>query len=302
MSKYNTSEKLTIGVASFGNIKSTEICVNNILNSVEGNFELILVEDYSHERDKIINFYQTIKKRIPNTKVFSFDRNLSYTNSVNCILSHATGKKVLFVSNDVYINSYYIEEVLKISNLSKKIGVVRGVSNFVDNALKTHNTIIEGSPKTITNEDIIITAKKIFELNSGKYLEDKYLTGDIFLVNREILDNVGFYDTNTFTGYFSDHDFSSRVISSGYLCVLAQGAFAYHHQDINFNYLEDPKKLNNKKIQRFQQVFENWARFKIKYSLPHDLNYIGVNDIPCEKTFDKKINYIDKIDYSKYLQ
>ena len=61
-------------------------------------------------------------------------------------------------------------------------------------------------------------------------MEDKYLTGDIFLVNREILDNVGFYDTNTFTGYFSDHDFSSRVISSGYLCVLAQGAFAFHHQ------------------------------------------------------------------------
>ena len=237
MSKFTINEKLTIGVASFGNIKTTEICINNILNSIEGNLELILVEDFSNERDKIINFYQSIKKRIPNTKVFNFDRNLTYTNSVNCILSHATGKKVLFVSNDVFINPYYIEEVLKISNLSKKIGIVRGVSNFVDNGLQTHNAIIEGSPKTITDEDIISTAKKIFETNSGKYLEDKYLTGDIFLVNREILDNVGFYDTNTFTGYFSDHDFSSRVISNGYLCVLAQGAFAFHHQDINFNYL-----------------------------------------------------------------
>jgi len=302
MSKFIINEKLTIGVASFGNIKTTEICINNILNSIEGNFELILVEDFSHERDKIINFYQSIKKNIPNTKVFNFDRNLSYTNSVNCILSHATGKKVLFVSNDVFINRYYIEEVLKISNLSKKIGIVRGVSNFVDNGLQTHNAVIDGSPKTITDEDIISTAKKIFETNSGKYLEDKYLTGDIFLVNREILDNVGFYDTNTFTGYFSDHDFSSRAISSGYLCVLAKGAFAFHHQDINFNYLQDPEKVQNKKVQRFQQVFENWARFKIKYSLPHDLNYNGINDIPWEKTFDKKTKYIDKVDYSKYSQ
>ena len=301
MSKFTISEKLTIGVASFGNIKTTEICINNILNSIDGNLELILVEDFSNERDKIINFYQSIKKRIPNTKVFNFDRNLTYTNSVNCILSHATGKKVLFVSNDVFINPYYIEEVLKISNLSKKIGIVRGVSNFVDNGLQTHNAIIEGSPKTITDEDIISTAKKIFETNSGKYLEDKYLTGDIFLVNREILDNVGFYDTNTFTGYFSDHDFSSRVISNGYLCVLAQGAFAFAHQDINFNYL-DPEKAQNKKNLRFQQVFENWARFKIKYSLPHDLNYNGINDIPWEKTFDKKTKYIDKVDYSKYLE
>ena len=302
MSKFTISEKLTIGVASFGNIKTTEICINNILNSIEGNLELILVEDFSSERDKIINFYQSIKKRIPNTKVFNFDRNLTYTNSVNCILSHATGKKVLFVSNDVFINPYYIEEVLKISNLSKKIGIVRGVSNFVDNGLQTHNAIIEGSPKTITDEDIISTAKRIFETNSGKYLEDKYLTGDIFLVNREILDNVGFYDTNTFTGYFADHDFSSRAISRGYLCVLAQGAFAFHHQDINFNYLQDPQKVQIKKVQRFQQVFENWARFKIKYSLPHDLNYNGINDIPWEKTFDKKAEYVDKVDYSKYLQ
>ena len=272
MSRFTISEKITIGVASFGNIKTTEICVNKILNSIEGNFELILVEDFSHERDKIINFYQSIKKRIPNTKVFNFDRNLGYTNSVNCILSHATGKKVLFVSNDIFINPYYIKEVLKISDLSKKIGVVRGVSNFVDNGLQTHNTTIEGSPKTITDEDIIKTAKKIFETNSGKYLEDKYLTGDIFLVNREILDNVGFYDTNSFTGYFADHDFSSRVISSGYLCVLAQGAFAFHHQDINFNYLKDTEKVQ-KRIKRWQQVWENWARFKIKYSLPNDLNF-----------------------------
>jgi len=123
MSKFTISEKLTIGVASHGNIKTTEICVNKILDSIEGNFELILVEDFSHERDEIINFYQSIKKRVPNTKIFNFDRNLTYTNSVNCILSHATGKKVLFVSNDVFINPYYIEEVLKISNLSKKIGV-----------------------------------------------------------------------------------------------------------------------------------------------------------------------------------
>ena len=63
MSKFTISEKLTIGVASYGNIKTTEICVNKILDSIEGNFELILVEDFSHERDKIINFYQSIKKK-----------------------------------------------------------------------------------------------------------------------------------------------------------------------------------------------------------------------------------------------
>ena len=301
MDKLIVKEKITIGVASYGNLKSTKSCLKHILDSIEGNLELILVEDFSSERNELIEFYNSIKKKIPNTKIFSFDKNLTYTNSVNCILSHSTGDKVFFISNDVFINPYFIKEMLTISNISKNIGLVRGVSNFVDNLLPTHNVKIEGKSDITTEEDIKLTAKKIFELNTGKFIEDKYLTGDIFLVNREILNKVGYYDTKTFTGYFSDHDYSSRVISHKYLCVLARGAFAFHHQDINFSYLNDKKKEAIKRSIRFAQVHENWARFKLKYSLPTDLLYPGTNQIAWEETFKKKTEYIDKKDYSEYL-
>jgi GT2 family glycosyltransferase len=301
MNKFIAKEKITIGVASYGNLKSTKICLKYILNSIDGNFELILVEDCSSERNELIDFYVSIKEKIPNTKIFSFSKNLTYTNSVNCILSHSTGEKVFFISNDVYINPYFIKEMLDISNLSKNIGVVRGVSNFVDNNLPSHNVKIEGSKEVTTEEDIRSTSKKTFELNTGKYIEDKYLTGDVFLVNREILNKVGYYDTETFTGYFSDHDYSSRVISHDYLCVLAQGAFAFHHKDINFSYLEDKKKLAMKRSIRFAQVHENWARFKLKYSLQLGLLYPGTNQIPWNETFKEKTEYVDKKDYSEYL-
>jgi GT2 family glycosyltransferase len=301
MDKCLIKEKITIGVASYGNLKTTKSCIKHILDSVNGNFELILVEDCSSERDDLVDFYVSIKKKIPNTKIFSFSKNLTYTNSVNCILSHSSGEKVFFISNDVFVNPYFIREILNISNLSKNIGVVRGVSNFVDNALPSHNVKIEGKKEVTTEEDIKLISKKIYELNSGKYIKENYLTGDIFLVNKKILDKVGYYDTRTFTGYFSDHDYSSRVISHNYLCVLAQGAFAFHHQDINFSYLDDKKKLAIKRSIRFAQVHENWARFKLKYSLPLGLLYPGTNQIPWNDTFKEKTKYIDKKDYSEYL-
>ena len=70
MNKFIAKEKITIGVASYGNLKSTKICLKHILNSIDGNFELILVEDCSSERNELIDFYVSIKKKYQTLKYF----------------------------------------------------------------------------------------------------------------------------------------------------------------------------------------------------------------------------------------
>ena len=84
--------------------------------------------------------------------------------------------------------------------------------------------------------------------------------------------------------------------------MVAKGAFAYHQRHSNFKYLD---KINrkNKLNTRWARVFENWARFKIKYSLPADLMYAGINYIPWNKLSEKskEKKFINKINYSKFL-
>ena len=58
-------------------------------------------------------------------KIYYFSKNLGYIQSVNCILSHATGEKIIFVSNDIIINPYFLDELINISNISENIGYVR---------------------------------------------------------------------------------------------------------------------------------------------------------------------------------
>ena len=104
-------------------------------------------------------------------KIFYFSENLGYVQSVNCILSHATGDKIIFVSNDIIINSYFIGELINISNTSENIGYVRGVSNFVDTGLKTHNVDLKSftnkNPNDIAKENAISFDKKDMELVNG---------------------------------------------------------------------------------------------------------------------------------------
>jgi len=41
LNKFIVNEKITIGVAAYGNIEASKICLNKIIESIQGNFELI---------------------------------------------------------------------------------------------------------------------------------------------------------------------------------------------------------------------------------------------------------------------
>lgn len=299
MNKFIINEKITVGVAAYGNIEASKICLDKIFESIQGDFELILVDDCSPDKNQTKNFFLSVKNRHANTKVFSFNKNKEYSESVNCILSHASCEKILFVSNDVFISPCYLKSILAISKKSTNFGTIRGVSNFVDNGSKLHN--VDTKNKIENLNQINEFSEKIYENKKLSFFEEKFLTGDIFLVNGKALKDIGYFD-NYFYGYFSDHDFGIRLRRSGYKLLVSEGAFAYHQKHSNFAYLDESsrkQKLNT----RWARVFENWARFKNKYSLPVDLMYTGINEIPWDelsKVSNEK-KFVNKINYSKFL-
>ena len=75
---------------------------------------------------------------------------------------------------------------------------------------------------------------------------------------------------------FFQNDFGIRIKKTFYKLLVAKGAFAYHQRHSNFKYLDEISR-KNKFIPDGQEYYENWARFKIKYSLPVDLMYASIN-------------------------
>jgi GT2 family glycosyltransferase len=298
--KIRLGRNVTIGMPAYGNYQTTKHALDAIFFSAEGDFELILVDDCSP--DSTLSLFLDTKKKYPYTKVLSFDRNLEYSGSLNAILSHATGEWILFVSNDIFITPGYLREIFRIAKLNHEFGIVRGVSNLVDNnGLNTHNIAIPGNIENM--EKLSSFSESIAEEFGGQYLIDRFLTGDAFLISRKVIEKIGTLDPH-FYGYFADHDFGIRTRIAGYKLVLARGAFAMHMQSANFEYLPEAERQVKLHL-RWMRVFENWARFKLKYGLPVDQPYTSINDIPWDilssAEFDIAKYYCPSANYSRFI-
>jgi len=302
MNRITVGAELSIGISAYGNAKVTRQCLDSLLDSAEGDFELILVDDCSPDHGETTELFRSVLPRHRNTRVFSFRRNLEYSGSLNCILSHATGDLVSFLSNDIFVTPSYLEELVAVANGDDRIGIVRGVSNFVDNGKSTHNLEISGQMKTLA--DLPQFAAKVQAARRGAVLLEDFLTGDAFLVKRRVIDAIGTFDP-AFYGYFADHDYGVRARRAGFQLAVALGAFAYHQRAANFDYLPDAQR--RQKVQtRWAKIHENWARFKLKYGLPVSQLYSGMAAIDWEQlngtgTSSPQDLHFGPEDYSEYL-
>jgi GT2 family glycosyltransferase len=266
---------LTVGMSAYGNVETIRKALECLRHSINADWEVILVDDCSPDGGAVLNLFKEFKKDHHRSRIFHFQKNLEYSGSLNAIFSHASDDDILFLSNDIYSSPAYIRELLTVARSNKRFGIVRGVSNFVDNAKQSHNISV---PAIKVTEDHFKFAENIEHQFQGQTIIDEYLTGDAFLVKRSVIQKIGTVDKN-FYGYFADHDLGIRAQAAGFDLVLARRAFAFHQRDANFEYL--PPGERQKKLQlRWARVIENWARFKIKYGLPVELVYTSINDIP----------------------
>ena len=291
--------EVTIGMSAYGNAETTRVALSYLFDSAQGDFELILVDDCSPDGGDTVSVFRKAAEFHQNTQVFSFSKNMEYSESLNAILSHANGKYVLFLSNDIFVTPAYLMELLEVASARPDIGILRGVSNYVDNDLATHRI---AAPTFQNSGALFGFADQVRVENSGEIILDDFLTGDAFLVTRDVIRKVGTFDTSFF-GYFADSDFGIRAQTAGYSLALAKGAFAFHKHGANFDYLS-PDQRQRKLNARWERVHGGWARFKTKYGLPADLPYQGVLLIPWQRlrdcSFDPAKHYVAPRDYTEF--
>lgn len=294
--------EISIATAAYGNAAATRVCLEAISRSASGDFELILVDDCSPDGGETRSLFIETQRRRPNTKVFSFSENLEYSGSLNAILSHASGRWVLFISNDIAITPCYLRQLLWAAHSNPHLGICRGSSNYVDNGLASHN--IKCQP-TRSWDDLFALGARVLRENPTAVEPDPFLVGDAFLVSRAVLERIGTFDP-LFFGYFADPDFGLRAQIAGFEMGLVRGAFAWHQQHANFDYL--PAAQRDAKLRvRQERVIENWARFKLKYGLPVSLRYSAITELPWAKLaqsqsgFDPRRHYCCPGDYLRYL-
>jgi GT2 family glycosyltransferase len=299
--------QLTVGMAAYGNARVTAYALE-CLFAAGRDFELILVDDNSP--DDTLDLFRATAGRHRDTQLFHFPENKEFSGSLNAVLSHATRRYVLFLSNDIFVTPGYLARLLEAASGDTASGIVRGVSNFCDDSVEAHNIPVPSGCGDDINS-LFGFGEKISRQRRAETLTDKFLTGDAFLATRPLLDRIGTIDTSFF-GYFADCDFGVRARIAGFRQATACGAFAYHARAANLDYL-DAEERRAKMARRQQRVEAAWDHFYFKYESALKGRVVAedgrvfskyVKDLPWDRLadegFDASRHYVAPVDYGKF--
>ena len=218
------------------------------------NFEIIAVNNNSEEEEtfEAIKELDSLDKRvtfIDYDKAFNFSAINNY--AVNC----ANGEHIVLMNNDIeIITPNWIEELLMHSQ-RESIGVV-GAKLYYPNDTIQHAGVIVGlggvaghSHKHYKRDSLGYFGRLVITQNLLA------VTAALFMVKRDIYDELNGLDEENLSVAFNDVDFCLRAYEKGYLNLFTPYCEAYHYESISRGYEDTPQK-----VERFNKEVEYMKR------------------------------------------
>lgn len=235
-----TNPSVSIIVLNYNGEHFLEECFNSLkkLNYPAEKLEYILVDNYSAD-----NSVELVRKKFPFVKIIQNKRNLGCPGGYNSGAKFAKGDFLLFLNNDLEIDSNYLIEVIRKIDLTNKIVCVAckildffspkiqagipwyhilGYAGFLNNK----------KPQTIRFKSALVP----------------WSSSCAFFIQKEPFYQLKGFDSTFFPIYADDLDFSLRLWLFGYKITYNPKAIVYHKGKVNRSearntYLNERNKL-----------------------------------------------------------
>ncbi|MDR2357359.1 MAG: glycosyltransferase family 2 protein, partial [Oscillospiraceae bacterium] len=210
----------SIVVQSYNRLNKTKYCVECILNySKDVDYELILVDNGS--TDGTFEFFQSVLHE--KKKIIRVTKNMGAAFPLPHIRTHASGKYIVLVNNDIYVTKNWLSNLLKCYESDPRIGFAEPVSSNVSNSQQVDMPF----------DNFVEMQKKAAKFNNSdpsKWDERLRLISLLNIMRRDVLDIVGTYDP-AFVHDFAEDDLAIRLRRAGYKLVLCGDTWIHHDHD-----------------------------------------------------------------------
>lgn len=215
--------KMSIGVLGYKHIEDTRRCVESVLRFVgDIDYELILVDNGSHDGDETLNYYQsvpTMKKKIiqvedPLGTMYGaiFGTRLMY--------EYAEGDIFLMLGNDNIIAENTLQNMIACLDSSPDVGMVTPMSS---NAYMLQDPRLQYS----SFDEMFAVAKEFNRCSDPRKWQERMETATVATaIKREALIQSGFYGFWT-----AEADLCHRIRKAGYKIFLLGDTWACHNHD-----------------------------------------------------------------------
>lgn len=206
--------KASIIILNWNGLKYLKECLNSVYKQTFGDFEVILVDNYS--KDSSVSF---VRHNFPKTRIIKNKKNFGFAKGNNMGIKKSKGKYIVLLNNDTIVDKNWLKELVKTADERKEAGMI--------------------SPKTYLKSGGIDTlglkmthwglAFDIKEKKSIKHLLCP--SGVSCLYKKSMLKDIEYkgqyFDEDLFC-YSEDLDLGIRAVLKGWECAYSDKSTLFH--------------------------------------------------------------------------
>lgn len=250
--------KISVIVPTYNSWKTLGGCIDSILKQTLKPLEVIIVDNASTDETEEEIKKLTINHRQLTIKYSKNRKNLGVTGGRNCGIKEASKKSdyLFFFDHDMVADKKMLEELVKVAEMDKSIGIVTPKIYYFSNRKKIWSS---GTGINLWTGQVLFRGGE----DTGQYdkVEEVQVAPAAMLVKRQVIKKIKRFDDKYFAT-FEDTDFCFRAKRAGFKTYYAPNAVAYHKIP------EDAKEEAERLLSRAYFVARNRILFMRDFGKP----------------------------------
>lgn len=228
-------------VATWNKLDYIKECVESILRHTDVKSRLIVVDNASEEGTK--DYLRTLKGTgTVDIKLIFNSTNLGPGKARNKALEIIDADYVCFADSDIVVTPGWLSAMIAVAEANPDIGMVNPSSNNFNQV----------PPGDVSLEDY----SRMLSPFRDSFIEVGHCISFCMLIKAQVIEKIGLIDEEYILALYEDTDYSMKATSEGYRCVIARGAYVWHHGHGSTGRVKKINAIAEKNKERF---YKKWG-------------------------------------------
>ena len=282
--------KVSIVMLSYNTEDYTIQALKSMKDTDYDDYEIILIDNGSEEKSRI-NLRKFLENfEIKNKIIYKeISPNQGFSGGCNIGMYEALKNNsdyVLLLNNDIkIIRDNWLKLFVESSEGDEKIGIV-GCKLINPDGIEYG----AGGVNIMGMSDYVYPHDKL-----NKTRECDYVCGAAFLINKQVIEKIGFLDEGFLPGYYEESDFCFRAKKTGYKTIYVPDIKIIHYENKTMNREVETKKLLFGEKNRIRFKLLNFPISWLVFSMPYEILHLGVLFFKKDKNSLLNVKIRDKL-------
>jgi GT2 family glycosyltransferase len=258
----------TLILPAWNGVAFIDDCLSSLISQVQAGDAIIVVDNGSSDGTP-----ELVEHHFPYVQLLRQGRNLGYGGGANCGIGQARTDAVVILNQDITFKEGCLAALRQRLETSGP-AVIGGKLFYPDGRTIQH---AGGMIRLPRGESDHYGYRQIDDGNYDQVMEPDYVTGALFVIDRQVFETIGGFDDGFSPAYYEEVDYCYRAREAGFPVIYEPGAVAIHHE----SQTQDKHSVAYHQIMEYHRV-----RFMLKHFPPEQL----LNDFfPAEQAYVQRL-------------